>query len=1284
VAALVTLATTTRAASIHAPIEKDAVESGPSQALGATPCVGGFAGIYPCNKVDLMAYLPINTIGGGSGSDIWGWTDPVTGHEWAIVGRSNGTAFVDVTDPANPVYVANLQNHTFPATSSWREIKTYGNHVYIVADNNGAHGLQIFDLTRLRDVVTPPVTFTAAQADGHYGGFGRCHDVAVDTESGFLYCVGTDTFNGGLHILDLSNPTNPSFAGSFFQYPPPPATPVSYNYIHDTQCVVYHGPDVAHQGKQLCFAANSTTSGGSGLDRLLILDVTNKSAPVPLSATTYPGSGFIHQGWLTEDHRYFLVDDELDETNFGHNTKTYMWDLLDLEAPVFLGFHSGPTTAIDHNQFVKGNYSYQANYTAGLRIIDLTNLPSASLAEAAFFDIVPAHNNPTFNGAWGVYPFFASGTVIVSGISGTNTGGLFVLRPTLGADFSLAASPGIVGVCGTGAATSTVSVTPANGYTGTVTFGTSGLPAGASSGFVPASTAVPGSSTLTVTANGVAAGTHPFAITATDGTITRQTSATLSVATTTPAAPALVSPPAGVANQPTRPSFTWSPVAGATSYDLQIAATPTFQPTAIVQSATGLLTTTHTAASELASNTTYYWRVRTNSACGTGSYSAPRSFTTTAPLAGCPLGTSAQAAFTESFETGAPGWNHNGTGDTWAPSSARVHEGAFSFHAAGSASVSDQRLTSPPILLPPGDQTPVTLQFWNWQEIQDEVTLEAPQHVGCRDGAILEVSTDGSNWTRLETQLLTDPYDGLVSGGTANPLAGVAAWCGNPQDWLNSVADVTEWAGQNVRFRLRLGTDSADGREGWYVDELKVQGCVPNPTPSLAIGDVTADEADAHDAEAPDHSPLLTFAVTLSAASAQTVTVSWATANGTAVAGADYIAASGTLTFPPGATTQPIDVEMLPDLVPEPPETFFVNLSGPVSATLADAQGVATILDNDTTPALAIADASVQEGDAGTRSLVFTVTQSQPIAQTTTVGFVTVNGTASAPSDFVAASGGITFPGGTSTRTIAVAVNGDPTDEPDESFVLELLAPNGATVADGQATGTILDDDGAPGEELAHGTAAQRTLASLAGGVPRAGLFRMAQRDRASYEVVVDAATGGVSPVVLERLSPDQATVLQPGAATGTGSATALRWENRGATANDQWIRVRSGGCTSTCGAGEGYRVRAYETTLSLPRFVASGGQTTVVILHNPTARAVAGHVDFWDAGGAPLGAHAFTLDPRASAVVDASSVAGVAGASGSASITHDAGYGELRAKAIALEPATGFAFDTPAVLRVR
>ena len=148
-----------------------------------------------------------------------------------------------------------------------------------------------------------------------------------------------------------------------------------------------------------------------------------------LSRTGYSGSRDTHQGWLTEDQGYFLLDDELDEANNPDvtNTRTYMWNVSDLDGPALIGFHDSTTTAIDHNQYVKGSYTYQSNYRAGLRILDITDIANGNLSEEAFFDVYPGSDSTSFNGAWSNYPFFDSGIVIVSGIEQ----GLFILRPNL-------------------------------------------------------------------------------------------------------------------------------------------------------------------------------------------------------------------------------------------------------------------------------------------------------------------------------------------------------------------------------------------------------------------------------------------------------------------------------------------------------------------------------------------------------------------------------------------------------------------------------------------------------------------------------------------------------------------------------------------------------------------------------------------------------------------------------------------------------------------------------------
>ena len=376
-------------------------------AQSITACVGGLAGTYPCSNVDLLAFLPLNQIGGGDGSDIWGWTDSTNGKEYAIMGLSTGTAFVDISDPVNPVYLGLLPPHS--GNSSWRDIKTYDDHAFIGSEASNS-GMQVFDLTQLRSVVSPPVTFAET---AFYNGFGDSHDIAINEDSAYAYGIGLGggNCNGGLHFVDILNPTNPLDAGCFS----------ADGYSHDAQCVNYHGPDTDHQGKEICFAYNS--------DTLTIVDVSNKESPVQISRTGYTNRGYTHQGWLTEDQAYLLLGDELDERNFAAitNTRTLIWNVQDLDNPVHTGDYIGPSTSIDHNQFIVGNYSYQANYTSGLRILDISDIANSNLAEVGFFDIYPSSDSTTFNGAWGVYPFFASGIVIVSGIEQ----GLYILQPNL-------------------------------------------------------------------------------------------------------------------------------------------------------------------------------------------------------------------------------------------------------------------------------------------------------------------------------------------------------------------------------------------------------------------------------------------------------------------------------------------------------------------------------------------------------------------------------------------------------------------------------------------------------------------------------------------------------------------------------------------------------------------------------------------------------------------------------------------------------------------------------------
>ncbi|HCU48479.1 MAG TPA: hypothetical protein DGG94_01375 [Micromonosporaceae bacterium] len=375
------------------------------QVAAITPCTGGMAGGYPCKNVDLQANLPLSSMGGGSGSGGWGWGDTTTGKEYAVVARTNGTAFVDVSNPSSPVYLGNLPSAT--GTSSWRELWVHNNTVYIVSDSNGAHGMQVFDLTRLRSLTSPPVAFTA---DARNTSFTSAHTININPSTGFAYVNGSNTCSGGPRMFNLANRLAPAFAGCVS----------GDGYSHDSQTVTYHGPDTTYTNREILVGSNE--------DTVTVFDVTTKSSPVQLARKTYSGRGYTHQGWFTENHRYFLLDDETDETSFGGNTRTYVWDMVDLNNPVMIGTFTGPTTASDHNQYVKGNYVYQANYRAGLRIINLTNIATPStMTEDAYFDVDPASNANGFAGAWTNYPYLPSGNVLIFSIQR----GLFVVKPNL-------------------------------------------------------------------------------------------------------------------------------------------------------------------------------------------------------------------------------------------------------------------------------------------------------------------------------------------------------------------------------------------------------------------------------------------------------------------------------------------------------------------------------------------------------------------------------------------------------------------------------------------------------------------------------------------------------------------------------------------------------------------------------------------------------------------------------------------------------------------------------------
>lgn len=374
--------------------------------VAGEPCVAGMVQGYPCSNVTLMSHLTVAQLGTSNVSDNWGWQDPVSGIEYAILVASEGTVFVSLEDPDNPVVLGQLPSHNNLDTFI-RDVKVYANHAFITADISG-HGMQVFDLTTLRTVVAPPLVFTET---AHYTGIDEAHNIAIDPVSGYGYAVSSDTCNGGLHMIDLSTPTVPLFAGCYTQA----------GSIHDTVCQIYNGPDVDHQGKEICVAADLT-----GL--VTIVDVTDKANPATLSMTPYAGASVSHQGWTTEDQRYYIHGDEGDEPHSGTKTRTFVFDIQDLDNPFLAGTYTATTNATDHNQYVRGNHVFQGNYRAGLRVLEMGDLSVGELREVAFLDTRPLSDSNSLGGAWSTYPFFKSGLVLVT----DTLEGLFVTRPELG------------------------------------------------------------------------------------------------------------------------------------------------------------------------------------------------------------------------------------------------------------------------------------------------------------------------------------------------------------------------------------------------------------------------------------------------------------------------------------------------------------------------------------------------------------------------------------------------------------------------------------------------------------------------------------------------------------------------------------------------------------------------------------------------------------------------------------------------------------------------------------
>jgi choice-of-anchor B domain-containing protein len=378
-------------------------------------------------------------------SDIWGWTSP-EGEEYAIVGHNSGVAFVRVTDPTKPVYLGTVPTiNTGTQRNFWWDIKTYNHYAYFVSEVSGT-GVGIVDLDKIDAMDAAPddgILEVSSRYDGN--GLLATHNISINEGTGYAYLTGvtkdkdidTGFVDNGMVILDLNgDPLHPVEVGQILGHD-----------THDAHVISYNGPDSEHAGKELAFVFNGVS------ENIGIYDVTNKTTidvrtnhSITISESEYAGASFTHQGWVTEDQHFMVAGDEEDElfglqdpqnSDLPDTARTYVWNIQDLDNPKLVSTFDSPAASIDHNLFTRVDGSgrefvYQANYTAGIRVTELTRNgvagpdQTAQLEEVAHMDTEPRlpNNNLNFNfniweGPWGVYPFLGSGTIMASdGLNG--------------------------------------------------------------------------------------------------------------------------------------------------------------------------------------------------------------------------------------------------------------------------------------------------------------------------------------------------------------------------------------------------------------------------------------------------------------------------------------------------------------------------------------------------------------------------------------------------------------------------------------------------------------------------------------------------------------------------------------------------------------------------------------------------------------------------------------------------------------------------------------------------
>ncbi len=360
-----------------------------AQRKGPGGQMNGTTAYFPARGVQLLAWMSLTDLGvplSGNGNSCFGYTSP-SGREYAIVGLSTGTAFIEITQPSNPVVVEHI-----PGPSSlWRDMKVFGSHCYAISE--GGSGIQVMSMSAIDSGI---VTLVNTINDD---GTSATHTLALNTDSGYLYRSGGGS--NGLRFYNLNNnPASPQRVGQWTE-----------RYVHEPLVVSYtSGPAAGREIAYCCGGFN----GGFSSTGLYVVDVTNKASPFIISYVPYSDSRYAHQAWLSPDRQWLYLNDELDEQEDADipSMTTRVFNASNPLAVTYSGRFTNGIGTVDHNLYTKGNLIYESNYTSGLRIFDAT-VPTAPV-EIGYFDTRPEDNGETFNSLWNNYPYFPSGVVIGS------------------------------------------------------------------------------------------------------------------------------------------------------------------------------------------------------------------------------------------------------------------------------------------------------------------------------------------------------------------------------------------------------------------------------------------------------------------------------------------------------------------------------------------------------------------------------------------------------------------------------------------------------------------------------------------------------------------------------------------------------------------------------------------------------------------------------------------------------------------------------------------------------